>query len=170
MSLIVREKCQQMLDAVGLDNLHASLDQSRCLTIALECGQPVVTITGIQFSRKEPSMKEIEYASELFNAFLLKHTAVLREYVSKRQALIEQTMPKNYSMHWRDSAQYTTEKVSYILSGSGKVEITFTPGTTPKINNKIINQLKLIVTQHQQYNKDKTALNEKIQNLTTCNI
>jgi hypothetical protein len=79
MSLILRRECQEVLDAADLHNFHVEII-NKYLAIVGECGKPLVTISGIQFSRGTPSKAEIPYAVELFNAFVTKYKLLFEEF------------------------------------------------------------------------------------------
>ena len=105
MSLILRAKCQPLLDDVGLQNYHVAVDtgMQRTMKIVGECGQPFVSITGIQFARSTPSAAELPVALELLEAFLMKHKPEFDAYqaemdiFAKFPAFREDT--KNYSVY-----------------------------------------------------------------------
>jgi hypothetical protein len=87
MSLILRKKCQTILDGNDVDFLHADIDPNGLfLRLVTECGKPIVTIHGVTFSRKSPTNAEVEYAVELLDAFMVKHGDKLREYVKLSRA------------------------------------------------------------------------------------
>lgn len=87
MSLILRKATQEILDANDLGMLHTDIDDgSHVLSLVTECGKPIVRISGIRFSRMAPTGKEIEYAVELFDSFLVKHGDSLREYIKHARA------------------------------------------------------------------------------------
>lgn len=84
---MLRKKCQSLLDDVGLDNYHIQINEAhKILEIVGECGQSFVSIHGIRLSRMAPNDKEIELALELFEAFLVKHTATFKEYIKAKHA------------------------------------------------------------------------------------
>lgn len=88
MSLLLRQACQPYIDDMGLFHLYADISNKpyRNLTLYNECGRAVCTISGISFSRQNPGQKELEYATELFNAFLVKHGALFVKYKQNLQA------------------------------------------------------------------------------------
>lgn len=85
MSLILRQKTEQLLKDAGLPEFHVQIN-NKYLTIVGQCGQTIVTARGIQFSKNVPSNAEIDYAVELFTAFLERHVDTLREYKEARMA------------------------------------------------------------------------------------
>lgn len=85
MSLFLRKACQDNLDGVGLANYHIQVDEStKCLQVVGECGDVLVSITGIRLSRMAPADKEIELAVSLFDDFLTKHTATFKEFMAAK--------------------------------------------------------------------------------------
>lgn len=85
MSLILRQKTEQLLKDAGLPEFHVQIN-NKYLTIVGQCGQTIVTARGIQFSKNVPSNAEIDYAVELFATFLEKHVDTLKEYKTARMA------------------------------------------------------------------------------------
>ena len=88
MSIVLRTHCQPYLDDVGLDYLHVEVcERHKMLTVVGECGEHFVSIPGIRVSRMAPPEKEIGLATELFEAFLIKHAAQFHEYArTKKEA------------------------------------------------------------------------------------
>lgn len=84
MSLLLREKTDGILAKAGLPEFHAQV-YNKNLQIVGACGAPVVTIKGIQFSRNAPSIREISYSVDLFEAFVNTHKVKLLEYRRMRQ-------------------------------------------------------------------------------------
>jgi len=52
MSLIVRKKCQEILDGAGLSEYHADISVNNNLMIVTTCGKQLFSISGIKFSKK----------------------------------------------------------------------------------------------------------------------
>ena len=74
MSLMLRKKCEDILNDTFLQSFHADIDlDTRYLRIVSECGKPLVTISGIVFSRVVPTNAEIEYCADLLDVFITKH-------------------------------------------------------------------------------------------------
>lgn len=92
MSLILRQKCQPILDSFGLSALHARLN-NRVLSLSGECGRTVVDIKGIMFSNTKPAMKELEYALELLKKFLEKEGEAVLSYVRAAKDFKENHTP-----------------------------------------------------------------------------
>jgi hypothetical protein len=70
------------------------------MQLATECGKPVTTIKGVQFSRRSPTMGEVDYAVELLDAFLIKHRDTIYKAVNnmfKLRELEEEPPLPNYT-------------------------------------------------------------------------
>jgi hypothetical protein len=94
-SLLLRKKCQELLDNVGLENYHVQVNSSnKYLEIAGECGQVLVTIEGIRLSRMSPSVPEIDLALELFDAFLARHTPTFHEFLQAKAVADKVSTPE----------------------------------------------------------------------------
>lgn len=92
MSLLLRQACQETLDKFGLSMYHTEINNQgryspKHLNIVSECGKILVTITGITFTKNEPTRAEIEYAVELFNDFMVMHGKLMHNYVTRAKAL-----------------------------------------------------------------------------------
>ena len=95
MSLQLRKQCQAMLDNVGLNNYHVQIaDDTKYMQIVGECGQPFVTIQGIRFSKMAPTQLEIDISLELFDAFLVKHTATFKAFIKAKAIADAFTVPE----------------------------------------------------------------------------
>ena len=82
MSLIFRQLAQELLDSNDLPMLHADIHPQRyTVQISTECGKPLTELNGVQFSRRSPTMAEINYAVELLDAFLIKHGQTIRDAI-----------------------------------------------------------------------------------------
>lgn len=80
MSLILRQRCQPILDAAGLQKLHVGLN-GNYMTLHGECGQQLLIVRGIQFASKNPKVGEMNYAEELFAAFIEKHSKAVLDFI-----------------------------------------------------------------------------------------
>lgn len=85
MSLVLRDKCQTVLDNAGLNNMHCRINGNKILTISGECGQPIAVIYGIKFARQDPTMREISFAAELLDGFIATHKKKLNTYLRLRR-------------------------------------------------------------------------------------
>ena len=91
--LLLRQACQPLLDRLGLNNLHVTIDQ-KTLTIVGQCGNPLVAISGIKFSRNSASNEERDFATQLFASFLDKHKESILDFVKQKQAFTELPRPE----------------------------------------------------------------------------
>ena len=82
MSLMLRKSCQEALNKNSLSMFHADISSDKKLTIVSDCGNPLFTINGISFSKVNPSIAEIEFATELLNGYLIKHKTRINDYLS----------------------------------------------------------------------------------------
>lgn len=82
MSLMLRKSCQEALNKSSLSMFHADISSDKKLTIVSDCGNPLFTINGISFSKVNPSIAEIEFATELLNGYLLKHKSRINDYLN----------------------------------------------------------------------------------------
>jgi len=82
MSILIRQQAQELLDKVGLNNLHVAI-KNKVLTLVGPCGQPLLPISGIAFDTNAPRKAEIPYAIELFAKFLDTHAPQIVEYKTK---------------------------------------------------------------------------------------
>lgn len=83
MSLQLRQQAEKVLERHKLNNYHVRIDDALYMNIVGECGQPLVTIYGIKFTKKTPTKSEIEYALTLLDSFLIKHSKDIKHYVAK---------------------------------------------------------------------------------------
>jgi len=83
MSLLLRKNCQPLLDNVGLTPYHVRINDNKHLQIVSKCGKPLVTISGIEFTRNQPSKDEIEFATELFAAFITANHQALEDHLQE---------------------------------------------------------------------------------------
>jgi len=81
MSLLLRKACQVHLDAIGLTSFHTGITEQKRLAIYTTCGKPFITIWGVSFNRTSPTNAEIEFASELFAQFLIRHQTAIEDYI-----------------------------------------------------------------------------------------
>ena len=95
MSLPLRKVVQPILDANKLESYHAAISDQKFFRIVGECGKPLFTVTGIEFTRREPTVADIEFATELFQEFLLKHKVKLDTFMAAGAAFNKLTQPKN---------------------------------------------------------------------------
>jgi hypothetical protein len=86
--LLLRKECQPILDKNKLSDLHVT-NESGNLALAGECGQPIVIVHGISFSKKAINSKEREYAVELFEKFISKYKYDIQSYIGAKKKFKE---------------------------------------------------------------------------------
>jgi hypothetical protein len=91
--LLLRQSCQPLLDSAGLSDLHVSIE-NKCLTIVGSCGKPIVTIGGIKFSRTTVSAEEREFATSLFDKFLIKYNSDIVAFITAKKAFLATKKPE----------------------------------------------------------------------------
>ena len=142
MSLILRQMAQDKLDAAGFPNLHADIDVNLHLSIKTECGKPLVSIFGITFSRKAPTIKEMEYAIELFEAFLAKHNSTITKALDLQKQLNDLVEPTHTDMEFE--TKYSSDTVKFI---KGENTVTFKSDGTlhshSKMDRETFNNFKI---------------------------
>ena len=103
--LLLRKRCQPLLDKLGLHKLHITVDGSKYLVIAGKCGQTIMSINAIRFNSSSiVGEEEREYAVELLEAYLDSYEVKLLKYVELKesQASLENTkvvIPSNVAIH-----------------------------------------------------------------------
>lgn len=173
MSILLRKQCQELLDEAGLPELHVGI-HNKCLALDGECGQTIVSISGIQFSANTPKVKELGYAVELFTVFLQKHKAKLVTYIAKRKANKDAEKPGKPS--WAYSTNYN---ISYVEKGNlgftpeGKIYVSNNGLTLEEVNSLHAEYIDR-VTEHfnalNHYAKTQEELNVLKAEIVTCNI
>lgn len=174
---------QEKLDAVGLHNLHVAITDNKRLAIKTECGRYIVTVFGIEFTRRDPVMRELEYAVELFDSFLVKHIAAIKTALDLEHKLNNFEMPSypylssefNYG-NYKFTIELGNGKTITFKEANGMYELySHSKLTLEDINKLKINQetLKRIHGMRQAFN-DRTALEEAKNaawsTLNTCDI
>ena len=191
MSLILRQKTEQLLKDAGLPEFHVQIN-NKYLTIVGQCGQTVVTARGIQFSKNVPSNAEIDYAVELFATFLEKHVDTLKEYKTARMAekaaidlnakmvsAIKAPLRSVGTTLYLDTSVLTGNAVQLVLTPSGELSCYLgSVGTRSladwegyiKLMKKYSAAAKNILEAAKEVNKASTATNVIRNKLSTCNI
>lgn len=84
--LLLRKECQVILNKAGLNDLHINV-RNRYVHLVGKCGQDLMCLNGINFSKTSISVVEREYAVELIQEFVDKHGVKIAEYIkAKKQA------------------------------------------------------------------------------------
>ena len=190
MSLILRKECQPILDECGLENFHVKIDDySKNLVIATECDRPFITVNGITFTRNKPTVKEIEYAKELFNAFIVKYNDQIQNYLneSKKLKQLENNLPKfedndiGFSPAFKQF-QYIDNEFTIIINKDKLINkikyksetvdngIVFPKDGIFKLDKKLFDDMHKVLLQCIKH-QEQYQLVEKIKNeLNSCNI
>lgn len=92
MSISLRKACQPALDAANLPYVHVGV-KNKVLTIVGPCGQPLVSISGIEFDTNTPKKMEIPYALQLFERFLSEKAEDIATYLEAKKAFSELVLP-----------------------------------------------------------------------------
>lgn len=87
MSIALRQATQPLLDSIGLEQFHIEISSgTKYLQIVGECGKPLTTITGIRYSKSDPTKKEIDYSLTLLSTYLTKNKdLLLKVYEAKKE-------------------------------------------------------------------------------------
>lgn len=187
MSLLLRKGCQDSLDAAGLGVYHVEITNNNYLGLVGECGQPLVTIHGIKFNRSTPSVAEIEYAVELFEAFLVKHKTNIMKYLKATQAFKlkdEITLPDSLSEtsyrnefsykqgDFKVEFQFTKSKgiENIEIKSKSKVPITITEATKMKINKKLLEANIKAIKDRLVYRELEQKVADMYSELSKCEI
>ena len=190
MSLMLRKACQPILDESNLQNYHTEIDNDsgdRCLRIVGECGKPLMQINGINFSRAAPTKVEIEYATELLQAFLVKYKNKIDKYVTGlRKNGTEPTDKdvKTYIGYGSIEVAYTdSETVTVTIEiredGGTKVDVRVNPNDSLitlidlsnfKHNPKMLVKAKAFAKKLSAWNIESARLQGLQEKLSVCNI
>ncbi len=79
--LLLRQACQPLLDDKGFTQFHVEIDHNKNLAIKGECGQTIVSLSGISFTKRTITSKERDFAISLFTKFLDKNHKKLQDFV-----------------------------------------------------------------------------------------
>ena len=128
MSILIRKKCQESLDNLGLNTLHADV-HNKFLTIVGPCGQTVVSISGIKFATKNPNRDEVTYAAKLFKTFVENNKEDILNYAKAKAAFNKLEKPiytgylkSNYSGR---NFEIKVDDVYYYFHDNGKTRVEF---------------------------------------------
>ena len=116
--LLLRKQTQPILDSFGLNMLHTEVID-KVLVIVGECGQPLVAISGIKFSKSSLSKDERDFATDLFEEFMVKHSKKLIDFVTQKKAFMAKPGPTKVrgiesSSTWSHTTNsYTTRSFTY---------------------------------------------------------
>lgn len=187
MSILLRKECQPALNSIKLDMLHVDII-SKILTIVGECGQPILSISGIKFTSMSPKKEEIEYAVELFEKFLSIHVIKLQDLIRAKLAfkLVKEPDIETYGFKAEHNKGYnktfasvklTTAKNTYELDIKNNGIILINPSYTIKEFEEFLPQVKdackkaeLYFNEVEAYQKITDDIQKKQNLLASCNI
>lgn len=192
MSLILRKECQPLLNIKGLGETHVAINGNKNLEIVGKCGQPLVSIHGISFTRREPSRAEITYCVELLEEFLDTHINEIVTYMNALQKFralpipdpsskgYEISVPAEWEMSRGYKAKLTYEDFPLIiqifldpqkaLSIDILDKVTIDDVSNYQFNPKHLRAARLYLTRYLDYEVEKTALSDMKIKLNTCEI
>jgi len=95
MSLALRRESEECLEENSLGDYHVRISKDLNLSVVGECGQPLFTISGIQFTRRDPNTKDIAYAVSLLKEFCSSHKDKIGLVLSTKKALANAIRPSS---------------------------------------------------------------------------
>ena len=129
MSLLFRKDCQDVLNIYGLTQYHAEINCNKSISVVSECGKPLFGINGIKFSKSAPSVKECEYALELFSKFMRKHEDTINDYIAAYVDMEENKLPDDAYNTENERGVYlyshSTYGPAYIKLPFATIQMTF---------------------------------------------
>lgn len=181
MSLTLREKCQPVLDQYGLQNYHIEIEPNRGMEICGECGQRLVKVKGVTFSKSSPTLKEMEYSIELLDSFLIKHITILKRMMAQKEISrgLEQVEHEGFSLgRYSNGVEvtYSPDKkysITFNEDGTVAVNITFPSvkeANSFKITKDIEKKIKEIADSRNKIIESNKLLQELNSELNQCSI
>lgn len=86
MSLYLRQAGQVLLNEYGLNEYHVSMDKYKCLVVLDDDNEELIRLKGVQFTKLAPTKKEINFALELLDKFIVKHWLTAKAFLDKKAA------------------------------------------------------------------------------------
>lgn len=179
MSILLRKECQESLDNAGLEKLHVGIS-NKTLCLMGECGQTIITISGIKFNSNTITTKEIKYTVELFNEFIKKHTAKIQDFIKTSETFKKLKEPifepkGNWAISYRELKYKLNGSQILTIKNNGKVKFHSYDHTIEEIreildlieNTKSVNNY---IAETINYNKIKENLNKAKAEIGSCNI
>lgn len=181
MSISLRKSCQPSLDAAGLSMVHVGV-KNKILTIVGPCGQPLVTVSGIEFDTNTPKKMEIPYALNLFEEFLSQKSSDITTYLQLKHAFSELEQP---SLEPITKANLSCRNITYTTNG---YEMSYDRGSKKLSSVKVLNDATFSITNASiaineaeevltpyfqavtEYNEKEKELSTLRTALQTCNI
>lgn len=160
MSLVLRQLTQEMLDKNGLSMLHAEVSDYKKLTLVGECGQPFLTANGIRFSKKIPSVREVEYAAQLLEKYVNKNKKKIQQAIEarrRRKEAEEEKSAKRFEEIKSIDSQYGYRKTKIILNE--EMEIVLKRYESASVSlvdvDKMLNDDEFLEDARNYFNKNK---------------
>ena len=164
--LMIRQLGQDILNTYALDDYHLTTDGNRNLQIQDDNGNVLLSPNGIQFSKSNPTKKEINYSLELLDNFLSKHFIIIKAYLDKLKAFRLMEKPKEkfdkfkmsapYKHYGKNETFYTLTYTDKFFKWSFKLDtkVNVKPDSVEVNNNFSPNELK-------EYNFDEQYVIKK---------
>lgn len=102
--LTIRQMGQDILNSYALNDYHVSVDSARNLKIEDDEGNVLFAPKGVQFSKSNPTNKEIRFALELLEEFLVQHFIYIKAYMDKATEFRKKPKPKIRNKHFEIEA------------------------------------------------------------------
>lgn len=193
MALLLRKTCEPLMQAADIDICYADIQEhSKCLTLFTPCGKNLVSISGIKFSRLNPTKAEIDYAAELLEGWLITNKELLERYMEAFSVFQGMPNPRSsfhvgtIEIEYRHQTYHNPEGF-YVRSNGHKitlnmqlhiVEIEFSkdnpPGAAAEIqlplNEDVITELEHELVARQDYFLAAEALDEIKAELNSCEV
>lgn len=182
MSLVLRKKCQPVLDSAGLGNYHVAMSSNLNLLIAGECGQPLIVISGIAFSKKAPTNGEIDYAVELLQDFVDSHLPTIKAFnksvIDANKLKIPQITPDfSVDVNYRNEVngiKYLDDIMSISISSKGTTircfDLPVKPITVYRFSTVLHKKALAYLAKYRKYAKAKRDVEVITETLSSCDI
>lgn len=185
MSLMLRKQCQPVLDANSLANYHVGISANKRLIVVEECGKPLLALSGVVFSNKTPTNKEIIYAVELLGDFIATHKLKIDLYIKELAIFKKEVVPNLNVVNITNvgaTAIYKEELYYFYLSKNTgaveKVELRHSRGNVLSLVNfkkHAVDYKKLeaaikVYKKYLLYSKKRTNIQELHSSLSLCDI
>lgn len=186
--LVMRVQTQPILDKVGLTEAHIEVS-NRQMVIVGECGQPLINIKGIQFSRSTINGKEREIAIELLSKFIDKNKKDIEHYLAEKKAYKKLVCPTEEDLNdicirhgfkvskrnYNFIVSFTVEDITISLNKEKQI-FTSSAFNVSKIikefilTEKCIVELQDTIESINRYNESAEKLQNLRNSLGTCSI
>ena len=93
---MLRKASQEILDEYNLSDYHTAIEyNNRYLQIVGPCGKPLLKISGVVFTSKAPTNKEIDFATSLLTEFLIQHNKTIQDLLVAKAKLSATPLPEH---------------------------------------------------------------------------